>query len=65
LLHRRAQVAYDRQAVSMSAGIKPWRELTLRGGIPRFRERGDWSNENMSKHSYRSRGFRISRGANT
>jgi hypothetical protein len=65
LLHRRAKVAYDRQADNMSAGINLWRELTLRDGIPRFRLRKDWSNENMSKHSNRSRGFRISRGANT
>jgi len=50
---------------SDGAGINPWRELTLPGRIPRFRERGDGSIENMSKHSDRSPGFLISRGANT
>jgi hypothetical protein len=39
--------------------------LTLSGGIPRFRGRGDWSIENMSKEPDRRRGLRFSRGANT
>jgi hypothetical protein len=47
------------------AGLNPLRELTLPGRIPRFRGRGEWSIENMSKHPNRRRGFRISRGANT
>jgi hypothetical protein len=41
------------------------RELTLGGGIPRFRGRGDGSIENMSKYRDRRRGFPISRGAST
>jgi hypothetical protein len=51
--------------VTGPAGINPLRELTLGGRIPRFRERGDGSIENMNKHFDRGRGFRISRGANT
>jgi len=39
-------------------------ELTLTGGIPRFRGRGDWSIENMSKEPDRRRGFPISGGEN-